>query len=426
MQHSVEEVVLAGGGRGLVIDVPGAKTFSSQIIFNAGWRFSEDIKKVETAHVMEHLAFGANAKYPSRQALEEAMAKNGAYRNASTSQNLINYYIACAEFEWERMFAIQLTQVTSPKYLQDEFEAELGNVQTEVNNYSNEYGEVLDGIMGVALGYRNAITIDERVKYIPNVTREDCVEHWRKTHSRENMTFIVAGDMKDKKARLLEMLETMELERGHRLEITTEDLKHGGIVMAGKKEAQNMTFGTSLIVREQLEDDEQFAMSNLNHILSGTFNSRIFGEARMKGLLYWFYSGVGVEQFDSAWSLYGTADYNKAEELFRLIAKVMQEVKEGKISEKEIEGAKNYKLGKNQMREWTPSQLPNFYRGKYLIRGEIDDFWGVDDRIRAVTHEQIMEVVGRFAQTEISAFGVVGNVDMEFVDKLGEIIGESK
>ena len=426
MQHSVEEVVLAGGGRGLIIDVPGAKTFSSQIIFNAGWRFAEDIKKVETAHVMEHLAFGANAKYPSRQALEEAMARNGAYRNASTSQNLIAYYIACAEFEWERMFEIQLTQVASPKYLQDEFEAELGNVQTEVNNYSNDYNDVLDGIMSKALGYDNAITIDKRVEYVANVKREDCVKYHQRTHSRENMVFIVAGDMKEKRGSLLEMLETMDMKRGEKLEIAPDGLKHGGSVMQKKTEAQNMTFGTSLVIREQLNDDEQFAMSNLNHVLSGTFNSRIFGEARMRGLLYWFYAGVGVEKFDSNWSLYGTADYNKAEELFRLIANVMQEVKEGEITKKEIEDAKSFKLGKNQMREWTPSQLPNFYRGKYLVRGEIDDFWGVDDGIKAVTHERIMEVVRRFVNTDISVFGAVGDVDREFVDKLGSIIGETK
>jgi len=425
MQHSVEEVVLAGGGRGLVIDVPGAKTFSSQLMFNAGSRFTQDENKRETAHIMEHLAFGANAKYPSRQALEEAMAQNGAYRNAMTTYNLIEYIVVCAEFEWERMFEIQLSQVTSPKYLQDEFEAELGNVMTEVNNYSNDYNEVLDGLMSSALGY-NSDTTDERLKRVMNVTREDCVKHFERTHSRDNMVFIIAGDMKEKRGRLLEMLETMGLKRGEKLEITRENLRHGGIVMKAKEEAQNMSFGTTLLLLEDLSDEEQFAMSNLNHILSGTFNSRIFGEARMRGLLYWFYSGVNVARYDSSWSLYGTANYDKAEELFRLIAKVMREVREGKITEKEIEDAKHFKLGKSQMREWTPSQLPYFYRQRYLIDGGIDDFWSIDEKIRAVTYGQIMDAVGKFMKTDISVFGVVGDVKREFVDKLGEIIGETK
>ena len=63
MKHSVEEVRLKNGARGLLIDIPGATVMSFQFHFRAGNRFVADKEIYETAHIMEHLAFGANAKY---------------------------------------------------------------------------------------------------------------------------------------------------------------------------------------------------------------------------------------------------------------------------------------------------------------------------------------------------------------------------
>ena len=77
MKHTVTEVRLDNGSRGLLIDVPGATVMSFQFQFRAGNRYVGRKNIYETAHVMEHMSFGANAKFPSEHAYEAECAEIG-------------------------------------------------------------------------------------------------------------------------------------------------------------------------------------------------------------------------------------------------------------------------------------------------------------------------------------------------------------
>ena len=70
MKHTVSEVRLANGARGLLIDVPGATVMSFRFHFRAGNRYVGDKNVYETAHIMEHMAFGANAQFANEHAYE--------------------------------------------------------------------------------------------------------------------------------------------------------------------------------------------------------------------------------------------------------------------------------------------------------------------------------------------------------------------
>jgi predicted Zn-dependent peptidase len=68
VKHTVQEIELKNGARGLLIDVPGATVMSFQFHFRAGNRFARDKSVEQTAHIMEHMAFGANSKYKDAHA----------------------------------------------------------------------------------------------------------------------------------------------------------------------------------------------------------------------------------------------------------------------------------------------------------------------------------------------------------------------
>ena len=89
MKHSVKEVELKNGARGLFIDVPGASVTSYELNFRAGEFILEDKTKWETPHMMEHIILGANEEYPDTQAFQAEFNKNGAFTNAYTSYYFI-------------------------------------------------------------------------------------------------------------------------------------------------------------------------------------------------------------------------------------------------------------------------------------------------------------------------------------------------
>src|SRR4051812_5942788 len=78
LKHTIEEIKLKNGARGLLIDVPGATVMSSQFQFRAGNRYAKDKSIEQVAHIMEHMAFGANARFKDEHAFEADFTKNGA------------------------------------------------------------------------------------------------------------------------------------------------------------------------------------------------------------------------------------------------------------------------------------------------------------------------------------------------------------
>ena len=85
MKHTVEEVALQNGCRGLLVHVPDATVMSYDFEFRAGHDYCASDRIYETPHVMEHMVLGANEKYRDSRQFSAEIEKNGAYCNATTS-----------------------------------------------------------------------------------------------------------------------------------------------------------------------------------------------------------------------------------------------------------------------------------------------------------------------------------------------------
>ena len=167
MKHAVTEVQLRNGARGLLIHVPGAQVMSSRIHFRAGTRYVRDKSIEETAHIMEHMAFGANARFKDAADFDAEFTKNGAYFNATTADYSMVYMTDCADFEWDRILELQQLSITKPRFIDDELKSEAGNVRNELNGYLNNHMWVLWSKMAQVLG-EDVLTWAERVKTIGN------------------------------------------------------------------------------------------------------------------------------------------------------------------------------------------------------------------------------------------------------------------
>ena len=273
MKHTVEEIRLKNGARGLLIDVADATVMSFQFQFRAGSRYVDNKDIYETAHVMEHMAFGANERFRSEHAYEQEFTKNGAYHNAFTSDYSMVYEAACADFEWDRILDLQQVAITSPRFNNAELDAEKGNVRSELTGYLNNHNRVMWPRIQQALG-EDILTYNQRLKTISNITLRDVKEHHRRTHTLNNMRFVVAGKLKGRKKRIREMLESWELESGERFAVPNNELHRANPVLIRRKEASNLNFGWSMSITRELSDTEADAMNCLNHILTGTMSMR--------------------------------------------------------------------------------------------------------------------------------------------------------
>src|SRR6476661_4026506 len=138
MKHTVTEITLKNGARGLLVHVPGASVLTCDINFRAG-EYLVDPEKWEVPHLMEHVLLGANELIPKARDFQSVLEQNGAYSNASTGVYDITYQGECADFEWDRVLGLLLVAITKPLFLKEEFQAEFGNVQEEMVARDNNH-----------------------------------------------------------------------------------------------------------------------------------------------------------------------------------------------------------------------------------------------------------------------------------------------
>lgn len=421
MKHTVEEITLKNGARGLLIDIPGATVMNTRVQFRAGMRYAKKPELYEIAHVVEHLSFGANSKYKDEQAYEAEFTKNGAYHNAWTSDFSVCYETECADFEWDRILDLKRIAITEPRFNEEELKSEKGNIRSELTGYMNDYSRLLWPRLQQSVG-ENIPDLPERLKTISNIELKDIREHYRRTHTANNMRFVIAGKVKHRKRELIKMLESWELKPGERLEIPKDDLHSSPAVLIRRKDASNITFGFSFMTPRKLSAQEVQAMGCLNHILNGTMHSKIFGKARKLGLIYGMGSSTFCGTNSASWDFDGEVNAESAEELFALIQSELSNVLNGELADSDLEAAKSYALGRYQMSAQTVSQIANFYSGKYFLHGDIIDHSNVPNLINSIDKTQMVELSREFAGSGIRALVAVGSVEKALINSLGDAI----
>ena len=419
MNHTVEEIRLKNGARGLLIDVPGATVMSMQFHFRAGNRYtkSKDIEQV--AHIMEHMAFGANARYKSEHEFAAEFSKNGALSNAYTSDLSMVYEADCADFEWDRILDLQKLSICQPRFNDPELQAEKGNVRSELTNYLNDHNRILWPRVQQLLG-EDVLTYRQSLPTIGNVTLADVREHHRRTHTTNNMRFVLAGKMKGRKSEIRRQLEDMQLPEGERFEIPKDELTSSSPTIIRRKDATNLTFNWSMVIPRELSDEELDSMHYLNHILTGTMYSRIFGAARQKGLAYNISAHAGAGYYDSSWDIYGQVNHETAGELFDIIKREIGCVLDGKITDNEIEAARLFALGRYQMGAQTVSQISSFYTGRYFADDFIKDYEAVPQMIKNVSLECMVKTAKEFINENTWVLAAVSSGEKQEIVDLGD------
>ena len=236
------------------------------------------------------------------------------------------------------------------------------------------------------------------------------------------MRFVIAGKLRGRKSDIIRQLEGFDLPKGERLEVPRDELRKANPTVIRRKDATNLTFGWTMSIPRVLSDEELDAMHALNHILTGTATSRIYGKARSRGLAYHVgaYSGAGF--YDSAWDISGQVNHDTAGQLFDIIAREMKVVLDGKLTDEEIESAKSFGLGRYQMGAQTVSQISGFYTNRYFADDFIKDYEKVPDMIRKVTREKIMSVAQEFINSNTWVLAAVSSGDRDELLELNDKI----
>ncbi|OVE79210.1 hypothetical protein BVY00_01025 [bacterium G20] len=420
MKHSVSEIQLKNGAVGLLIDVPGASVTSYEFNFRAG-EYLVTMPKWEVPHIMEHVVWGgANEAYPDRQIFQAEVSKHGAYTNAYTSYYSVAYVGETADFEWERVLRLQYHSLTKPLFLQPEFEAEFGNIRDELVSYTNNHFRALSSAMSQTFGFKVA-TDFERVELMKNVKREDLIKHYKNTHFTRNLRFIVAGSLRGRRTNVKRLLEELDLPTGPaRFKLPEEKAKKpSSPTFIANETVPNIYLIISTHLNEIINQKDDDALGLARVMLTDTLYSRIFGQARDRGLVYHVSSGHHISNKVTEWWLSAQVLPDNAPALCDIVLAEIKKIQNGIIDERELENAKQYALGSFQRSLQTVQSVSNAY-SRYFFDSHIEDLRAMPTRIKAITKRDIARAMRKLFAEDLGGVGVLGGTDPQIVDKLSD------
>lgn len=424
MKHTVTQISLKNGAKGLLIHVPNATVMDMEFNFRAG-EYLVDRKKWEVPHLMEHVVLGANEYIPKARAFQAEFEKNGAANNASTGLYYINYEAECADFEWHRVLDLMLVAISKPLFLNEEFKAEFGNVRDELTARSNNHFRTLSltaretqGLLGM--------TDRERLKMMKNVRRKDLVDHYKRTHTTSNLRFVIAGNLKGREESITLLMEGLPLPKGDGLfKLPSETPRRlSEPVFVARPSVKNVYFDLQTFALRRFTDGDMDALELVNGMLTATLYSRILGEARERGLVYSMGSGIDTMRDVTGWWFSAQVMARNAPALFEIIVRELKSVAVGEISDEDLESAKLYWLGRHQRGAQTVGGTMAGYTGRYYFDEVINDYEAIPDRIKAVTKECIVDNVRAMFADDVGGLAVLGggSRSRELANKLYESV----
>jgi predicted Zn-dependent peptidase len=415
MQHWVEEVKLSNGAEGLLIDAPSTNVTYIDISFRAGYYLSPE-GKMDTAHVMEHLALGANQVYKKSSQFSQEFTKHGAYNNAYTGDYHMGYIAECAEFETERILDLMCIAIESPLFKEQDFKSEIANVREELKMRKNYHDTELLLELEDSLGFVSK-SYGARTKQLSKITLEDIKNHYAKTHYSKNMRFIIAGPLARHKNAIIKRLEDIKLPSGggtdkdqDRIELPNEtprqieqplNIELNGI--------DNVYYRWMSVFDGLLSRREKYALYAVQDYLFSTFHSKVFGKAREKGLVYGIDSSYYRTRDNHVWAVAGQVQAKNALPLFELITKQLTEIHKGKVSTNELNWVKDFQWGSFQKAIQTVSALADWYQYAYLVGGLVKEYPAVEELIYSVKVSDMKNIVDKLADSTAWGLGIMQN-----------------
>ena len=401
----------------LSIDVPGSTVFYSKFIFRAGDRQVPDQQtKAQVAHIMEHMA-GNVIGYRSKGTFDSQFRRNGAYRNASTSNEFMTYVNRCADFDWQHTLSMQIDMLSHPNFTAESLTTEKANVHTELAGHLSDPQWNTDFMADYLMG-NNDLPLPQQIATIDNATLDDIISFHNRTHTLSNLQVIVAGDLADTGNQIVDLIDTLQLPTGWQLPIKRVALHPAPGFLEYRDQTPTVSLYYPIVLPRLVSIREEQVLNVLITMLTGNMGSPIFGAVRAQGLAYNARLSYFTEKYHTYLVFRTKAPANNLAKICQIATSELSKVKQGQIDHVLFEAAKSSAAGRMRMGFETISSLADYISGRYLINDELIDIDQLTEIINSVTIDEAVKLFNEFVTTGAWTFGLYGTAQTELVDQL--------
>lgn len=401
---------LKNGLRIILAPMQETQTATVLVMIGVGSRYEKE-SEAGLSHFIEHMMFKGTKKRPTALHISEELDAIGGEFNAFTSKDVTVYYAKTDSKHLKTALDVIADIYLNSKLDSLEIEKEKGTIIQEINmredNPMGDVGDVFEKLLykknslgRYVIGYK---------KTVASFQRKNFIDYLKRFYVANDTVVAVAGKFNE-----LEVITQLkkyfrQMKKGQKplLRKIAEKQKSPAVEIKFKKTDQTHFSIGNRTYPENHKD--RFVLGLLSIILGGNMSSRLFIEIREKrGLAY--YVRTNNENYQDCGYL--TTQAGVEHENFALaVATILQEYKKiatEKVTEKELQRAKDYIKGKSVMGLESSDEVAMFFIAQEIRKQKILTIQEIFQRIDKVTSSDILRVAKDIFRTDKLNLAVIG------------------
>lgn len=405
-----KKTTLKNGLRILTVPMEGTQTVTVMVMVGVGSRYETE-KQAGLSHFVEHMLFKGTEKRPTAQSITEELDGIGGEFNAFTAKDKTAYYAKTDSKHLGQAFDVISDIFLNSKLEQEEINRERGPILQELSMYEDDprrsVGEEFEKLLyGEHQMGRNIIGYKEVIK---NVSRKDFVAYMKKYYVANETVVCVSGKFKEKEIIKQIQQKFISIEAGAqaRFKKVSDRQTAAGVHLKFKKTDQ-----THLILGARAypqNHKNRWALSLLSVILGGNMSSRLFIEVReRRGLAYFVSTSVDTYQDCGYIGTQAGIEHKNLGQAVEVILGEYKKIATEKVSEKELQKAKDYIKGRSVMGFEASDDVAMFFIDQEMHKEKILSPKEVFEKIDAVSVDDILRVAKDIFKEEKLNLAIVG------------------
>lgn len=413
MANLYKKTILNNGLRLITIPIENANSVTVLILVGTGSKYeTKDINGI--SHFLEHMFFKGTKKRPSTLNISETLDSVGGEYNAFTSKEVTGFWAKVDKKHSDIALDWISDIFLNSKFDAKEIEREKGVIIEEVNMYLDTptayIGDLWESLLygDQPAGWR---VIGEK-ENILSFNREKIVDYYQKHYSPSNVIVCVAGavDQKSIEEKIKNYFKSSKENNVGQKVTAKETQKEPEILLHNKKTDQ--THFCLGVRAYNLFDKRKYALALLSVILGGNMSSRLFIKVRERnGLAYSIHTSTDSATDTGYLVTQAGIDHKNLEKSIELILQEYKDLKDKKITEKELQKAKDYLKGITSLSLDSSDSQASFYGLQELLEKNIltpeEKFKKIDE----VSVNDIKNIAEDIFLSEKLNLAIIGPVD---------------
>ncbi len=408
-----KKTTLKNGLRVITVPMKNANSVTVLILVGTGSKYeTKDINGI--SHFLEHMFFKGTKKRPTTLKISETLDMIGGQYNAFTSKEITGFWAKVDKKHTDIALDWISDMFLNSKFDSEELEREKGVVIEELNMYldtptayvSELFEDLLYGDQPA--GWR---IIGEK-QNILNYNREKLIDYYKNHYATGNTVVCVAGDINSKQIeeKLNKYFGKNNLHKAlPKIAVKEAQTKPKALLHYKKTDQTHFCLGVRAY---DMHDKRKYALSLIAIILGGNMSSRLFISVRERhGLGYYIHTSVDTTTDTGYLVTQAGIKNDSLEKAIGLVLAEYKDLKNKKITERELRKAKDYIRGSTSLSLDGSDAQASFYAGQEVMGEKLLTPEEKLKMIDKVTVNDIKKVAEDIFKNERLNLSVIGPFD---------------